>query len=56
MMLEQLGSMREALTAAEAHARNDADAALAMKVSKALNRLDALKDKLLTPPASSTRP
>lgn len=54
MMLEQLESMHEALVTAGAHAQKDADAALAMKVSNALNRLDVLKQKLVAPPDSST--
>jgi len=52
MMLQQLDSMREALAVAEAQA-NDDDDALIVKISDSLKQIDALKQKLLTPPDSS---
>ncbi len=47
MMLEQLNSMHKAISVAQAEARNNADFALLSRISDALQRIEALREKLI---------
>ena len=47
MMLEQLSSMHKAISVAQAEARNNADFALLNRIDDALQRIEALREKLI---------
>lgn len=53
MMLEQLNSMHESLSVAQAEAHNNADFALLSKVGDALQRIETLREKLIAAPKPS---
>lgn len=53
MMLEQLNSMHESLSVAQAEARNNADFPLLGKVGVALHRIEALRGQLIATAKSS---